>query len=97
MLDTFIPIGSYTVSEEILNLQGSISSVKRTCESSQIDKESQKVIQPFMDWSLSESYSIAWAARNAKMEAQARNEILSQGNKALLKTVNELQRKGMLV
>jgi hypothetical protein len=48
-----------------------------------------------MDRNLSESYSIAWAARNAKIEDRKRNERLSQGNKALLKTVKELQRKGI--
>ena len=95
LLNTFISIGSVTISEELLKLQGSISSVKRACESSQIDRESQKVIQTFMDCKLSDSYSTAWAARNAKVEARARNERLSQENKALLKTVKELQRKGI--
>ena len=80
--------------EKLLKFQGSLSSVKHNCESSEIDEESQKIILPMMDRSLTDSYSIAWVARNAKVKAMTRNETLAQKNRALLKRVNELQRKG---
>ena len=88
------PLGSGVVLETLLKLQGSLSSVKHNCESSEINEESQKIILPVMDRSLTDSYSIAWVARNAKLKAMTRNETLAQEKRALLETVNELQRKG---
>lgn len=93
MFPSFL-IGSGTVAEELLKLQGSLSSVKYSCKSLGETEESQKVILPMVDHSLTVSCSVAWAARYAKHEALMRNESLLQKNKALLKNVNELQRKG---
>ena len=90
-----ISIGSGVILETLLKLQGSLSSVKHNCESSEIDEESQRMILPVMDRSLTDSYSIAWVARNVKVKAMMRNKTLAEENRALLETVNELQRKGI--
>ena len=78
-----------------MKLQGSLSSVKHNCESSEIDEESQRMILPVMDRSLTDSYSIAWVARNVKVKAMMRNKTLAEENRILLEMVNELQRKGI--
>ena len=88
-------IGNSTIlSEKLSKLQESLSSAKHTCQSSEVSEESQKIIQPVIDSSLAESYSVAWALRNAKHVASMKNENLLQGNKTLREEVDELQRKG---
>ena len=79
--------------KEALKLQVSLSTVKLACESSEVKAESWKIIQPVIDHSISEICSVFWAERSAKYVAITRNEGLWQENGALLKKVNELQKK----
>ena len=94
-----ILIGSGTVSEEILKLQGSLVSLKHAYVSSEVhgDEESQKIILSVIEGSLTKSCSVAWAARYAKQEAMTRNESLLEENKALFDNVSKLRRKGIIV
>ena len=83
--------------EELLNLQVSLSSLMAECVKPEMEEE-RKIIQPVIDHCLSECCAVAWAVKNVKKEAMKQNDMVSCENKTLIQEVNKMQiKKGINV
>ena len=83
---------SDTGTEELLNLQVSLSSLMAECVKLEMEEE-RKIIQPVIDRCLSECCAVAWAVKNVKQETTKRNDMVSNENKALVQRVSEIRIK----